>query len=265
MLIHRSLLALLIALLALTGTAGSPAHAQAAPAAPGTPALPSSCGQVCALADGSLADDSGRWTMRGVQFFLPQYGINGKTLRDDNYAAARDDGSLAFWLGRAQDYLRANMLCVFVDLPDNVGGSTTVTTSTSYSTLHDFAPQANTRGMRLGLVLHNSADWSMAEPRASWIAGLLDYFDARGNLPMLADMREKDTATACGDPNKSFALWTGLFAIGGTYCAGGTANRNADQPQATALRVCIAYTGHFSACTAGTPFAVRGYLPVIAR
>ncbi len=383
--------------------------------------------------------------MRGVQFFLPQYGINGKTLRDDNYAAALD-GSLDFWLGRAQGYLRANMLRVFVDLPDTVAGSTTIITPTSYSTLYDFATQSNARGMRLGLVLHNSADWSMDEPRASWIAGLLDYFAARGGLPMLAylsadneinnhcanlgmdcfdtspgfdaqsyingaigwvaefrslvknrapqllvtvgissemidadltraafdffrpdsqgrnlaglvdllaphnfsggaiaiikdlrvgaayrgavvleefgfptdpqprdaswtegpplcaasplltqcamtapffvetnlralqtgsyaggsawmlaDMREKDTATACGDPNKSFALWTGLFAIGGTYCAGGTTSRAAGQPKATAMRVCIAYTGRFSACTAGTPFLVRGYLPSIAR
>src|SRR5215212_4765233 len=115
------------------------------------PTLPSSCGQVRALADGTLADDSGRWTMRGVQFFLPQYGINGKTLRDDNYAAARDDRSLDFWLERAQGYLRANMLRVFVDLPDI--GSTALITPTSYSTLYDFATAASARGMRLGLVL----------------------------------------------------------------------------------------------------------------
>jgi hypothetical protein len=384
--------------------------------------------------------------MRGVQFFLPQYGINGKTLRDDNYAAARADGSLTYWLERAQGYLHANMLRVFVDLPSTIGGSTTVITPTSYSTLHDFATAANARGMRIGLVLHNSADWRMTEPRERWITGLLDYFAARGSLPllaylsadneinnhcanlgidcfdagpgfdaqsyidgavgwvaqfrsvvknrapqllvtagissemidadltraafdffrpdsqgrnlagqvdflaphnysggagaiindlrmgasyrgavvleefgfptdprprdpswtegpvlcaaspllaqcattapffvetnlraqrlggyaggsawMLADMREKDTATACGDPEKSFALWTGLFAIGGTYCEGGTTSRSPGQPKATAMRVCIAYAGSFSACTAGTPFAVRGYLPSIRR
>jgi len=399
---------------------------------------------VRALADSTLADDNGRWTMRGVQFFLPQYGINGKTMRDDSYAAARDDGSLDFWLERAQSYLHANMLRVFVDLPSTE--STAIITPTSYSTLHEFATAANARGMRLGLVLHNSADWNMNEARASWIAGLLDYFTARGSLPtlaylsadneinnhcanlgidcfdtgsgfdahayingavgwlaqfrglvkhrapqllitvgissemidgdmaraafnffraddqgrnlaslvdflaphnfsgggmaiindlrvgaayrgavvleefgfptdpqprdpswtegtalcaaspllaectntapfyvetnlraqriggyaggsawMLADMREKDTATACGDPNKSFALWTGLFAIGGTYCADGTTSRNLGQPKATALRVCIAYTGSFSACVAGTPFLVRAYLPKVAR
>jgi hypothetical protein len=425
----------------------APPSVAAAPAAVCNPALPSSCGQVRALLGGTLADESGRWTMRGVQFFLPQYGINGKTLRDDNYAAARDDGSLDFWLERAQVYLHANMLRIFVDLPSTVSGSTTVITPTSYSTLYDFATAANTRGMRLGLVLHNSADWSMTEPRASWIAGLLDYFAERGSLPilaylsadneinnhcansgkdcfdtdqsfdaqayidgalgwvaqfrgvvknrapqllmtvgissemidadltraafdffrpdsqgrtmaglvdvlaphnfsggagaiiddlragaayrgavvleefgfptdprprdpswtegplqcaaspllaectatapffvetnlrvqqssggyaggsawMLADMREKDTATACGDPNKSFALWTGLFAIGGTYCDGGTISRNAGQPKATALRVCVAYTGSFSKCIAGTPFLVRGYLPFFSK
>src|SRR6476646_4171620 len=150
--IHRSLLPFLVALFALLETS-APVRAQPAIC---IPAQPRSCGQVRALADGTLADDSGRWPMRGVQFFLPQYGINDKTLRDDNYAAARDDGSLAFWLGRAQGYLRANMLRVFVDLPDTVGGSTTVITPTNYSTLHDFAIQADARGLRLGLVLHNS-------------------------------------------------------------------------------------------------------------
>src|SRR5215218_10465578 len=168
--IDRSLLQLFLALFALLGTAATPAHAQSIC----NPALPSSCGQVRALAGGTLVDDGGPWRMRGVQFFLPQYGINGKTLWDDNYAAARDDGSLDFWLERAGGYLHANMLRVFVDLP-NLGSSALVT-PTSYSTLYDFATAANARGMRLGLVLHNSADWNMSEPRASWIAGLLDYF-----------------------------------------------------------------------------------------
>src|SRR6476620_576426 len=99
--IHRSLLPLLFALFALAGNATTPARAQSTPSTC-NPALPSSCGPVRALAGGTLADDGGPWRMRGVQFFLPQYGINGKTLWDDNYAAARDDGSLDFWLERAQ-------------------------------------------------------------------------------------------------------------------------------------------------------------------
>jgi hypothetical protein len=88
---------------------------------------------------------------------------------------------------------------------------------------------------------------------------------ASGSAWRLVDMREKDTATACTDLNKSFALWTGLFEIGGTYCEGGTTSRAAGQPKSTALRVCIAYVGSFSACTAGTPFPVRGYLPSVTR
>lgn len=439
--------------LRLIGSAARQLRFDAAPRIAGAPAacdpaLPTTCGQLRALPDGTLADDGGRWTMRGVQFFLPQYGINGKTFRDENYAAALADGSLDFWLERAQSYLRANLLRVFVDLPSTsiVSGTTIVSTPTSYATLHSFASTANARGMRLGLVLHNSGDWAMTEPRASWIAGLLEYFAARDSLPMLAylnadneinnhcangggdcfddgpgfdaqayidgalgwvaqfrdvvkahapqllvtagissemidadltrpafnffrpdrqgrnlaelldflaphnysggataiiddlrigaayrgavvleefgfptdprprdpswtegpiqcwakpllaecaatvpffvetnlraqrfggyaggsawmlaDMREKDTSGACADPNKSFALWTGLFAIGGTYCEGGTASRAAGQPKATALRVCIAYTGSFAACSAGTPFRVRGYLPVVYR
>jgi hypothetical protein len=422
-------------------------HYDAAPLAPAVqssacgPANPGACGQVHS-GGAALADDSGRWTMQGVQFFLPQFGINGKTFWDINYASALADGSLSYWLDRARGYLRANMLRVFVDLPGTSDG--VVVTPTSFETLHSFATEANARGMRLGLVLHNSADWAMTPERAGWISGLLDYFAARGSLPMLAyvsadneinnhcdnagkdcfdadegfdarayvdgavgwtaqfralvksrapqllvtvgissemidadqtraafdffrpdsqggtlaglsdflaphnysagaagiisdlrfnraysgtvvleefgfptdprqrdpnwtegpppcwvnpiqtacsatapffvetnlqaqrsggyaggsawmlaDMHEKDSASACSDPNKSFALWTGLFAIGGTYCDGGTANRAVGQAKATALRICIAYAGSFVACAEGFPFVARRYLPFV--
>jgi hypothetical protein len=80
---------------------------------------------------------------------------------------------------------------------------------------------------------------------------------------MLADMREKDTSSACDDPRKPFDLWTGLFAIGGTYCEGGTASRALGQPKATAIRICAAYTGDFSRCTEGTRFQFQIHLPVL--
>ncbi len=111
--------------------------------------------------------------MRGVQFFLPQFGINDKTFRTGNYAAAAADGSLAFWLDKAQQYLRANTLRIFVDLPYRSNGA--LVTPTDYATLLDFAARANARGMRLGISLHNSADWNMSAERAAWISGLIDY------------------------------------------------------------------------------------------
>ncbi|MFO7171250.1 MAG: hypothetical protein DIU80_024740 [Chloroflexota bacterium] len=405
------------------------------------PARPISCGQVRVSGD-SLYDDGGRWQVRGVAFFLPQYGINANTLRDDNYAAAKADGSLAYWLDRARDGLGANLLRVFIELPQRRDGA--IYTPTSHATVYDFATEAGARGMRLGLVLHNSASWSMTPERAAWITGLIDTFAARGALPllaylsasneinnycggherdcfdsapgvnaqpyvdaavawtaqfravvkarapqllvtvgistemgdtdntraafnffrpdsagrtlasqvdflaphnfgggaqgiyddirfvgyrgpivleefgyptdpfpvnrfftegplrcrraplspecfetapyfveaniqalrarpyagavawMLADVREKNSDDACtgGKPSD---LWTGLFAIGGAYCAGGTYTRGVGQPKATAVRICLYYTGDFFRCEPSAQVRAIIYAPVISR
>jgi hypothetical protein len=407
------------------------------------PAQPLTCGQV-RLAAAALYDDGGSWGMRGVQFILPQFGINAKTFRTGNYAGARADGSLVFWLGKAQQYLRTNALRIFVDLPYRRSDGTLVT-PTDHATLFDFAVRANARGMRLAIVVHNSADWAMTADRSGWISGLLDYFGARGGLPMIAylsadneinnhcgragkdcfdsdseynaqpyvdgavdwvarfravvkshtpqllltvgvstemqdvdatrgafnffradssgrtlaslvdflaphnfgggaagvvddvryvgyrgpvvleeygypsdpyprgrywtegarscridptlapcaltapffveeniralrtksyaggsawmiaDMREKDTASACNDPEKPFDLWTGLFAIGGTYCDGGTYTRDWGQPKATAVRVCAYYADDLALCEPGVPPKRRVYIPLVAK
>jgi hypothetical protein len=407
-------------------------------------AQPSTCGQV-RLVGSTLYDDGGPWRVRGVQFILPQFGINGKSFRSGNYASARADGSLDFWLEKAQHYLRTNTLRIFVDMPYRQGNGELVT-PTDYATLFDFAVRANARGMRLAIVLHNSADWSMTADRSNWINGLLDHFSARGSLPtiaylsadneinnhcgragkdcfdsdsqynaqpyvdgavdwvaqfravvksrapqllltvgvstemqdvdatrgafnffradsrgrtlasladllaphnfgggaagiiddlryvdyrgpivleeygyptdpyprsrywtegdrrcridptqalcaltapffveanilalraksyaggsawMIADMREKDSGSACdSDSEKPFDLWTGLFAIGGTYCDGGTYSRAAGQPKATAVRVCAYYADDLALCEPGVPPKRRIYLPVMAR
>ncbi len=407
-------------------------------------AHPGTCGQVRPVG-AALYDDSGPWRMRGVQFILPQFGINAKSFRTDNYASARADGSLDYWLEKAQRYLRTNAVRIFVDLPYRQGDGTLVI-PTDYATLFDFAARLNGRGMRLALVLHNSADWNMTADRSNWIAGLLDYFSARGGLPMIAylsadneinnhcgragkdcfdsdsqhnaqpyvdgaidwvaqfravvkgrapqllltvgvstemqdvdstrgafnffradsrgrtlasladllaphnfgggaagiiddlryvdyrgpivleeygyptdpfprsrywtegdrrcridatqalcaltapffvetnilalraksysggsawmiaDMREKDAGSACSsNSDKPFDLWTGLFAIGGTYCDGGTYSRAPGQPKATAVRVCSYYADDLALCEPGIPPKRRIYLPVLAR
>jgi hypothetical protein len=403
-------------------------------------AHPASCGQVH-IAGTLLADIGGAWPMRGVQFFLPQFGNNDKTFRTGNYAGAASDGSLDFWLDKAQLYLRANTLRIFVDLPYYSNGA--LVTPTDHATLFDFATRADARGMRLGISLHNSADWNMTADRAAWISGLIDYFAARGHLAtiaylsadneinnhcgrggadcfdsdaqhdarayidgavgwvaqfravvkgrapqllvtvgvstemsdvdgtrgafnffrassqgltlasqadflsphnygggaagivedlryvgyggpvvleefgypsdpyprsatwtegapvcrvdpsqavcaqtapffveqniialrtrsyaggvawMIADMREKDSGSGCS--SKPFDLWTGLFAIGGTYCDGGTYSRAHGQPKATAVRVCAYYADDLALCEPGVPPKRRMYLPVVRR
>jgi hypothetical protein len=170
--------ALAAMLLALLGSA-APAQATC------NPARPISCGQVRAGADGMLYDAAGRYTPRGVAFFLPQFGINARTLRDGNYAAAQAEGSLDFWLDRAQNGLAANLLRVFVELPFQRDDGT-LFTPTSPETLYDFALAAGARGMRLGVVVQNSASWAMTAERAGWLAQTLDLFAARGALPLLA-------------------------------------------------------------------------------
>ncbi len=169
----RLLLALALVVMLL---GESPFHVAAQCAAP--------CGQV-RVAGTLLADDAGVWRMRGVQFFLPQYGINAKTFADPNYELAVANGSIDHWLERASGYLHANVLRIFVDLPAPRGDGT-IATPTSYATLLDFAARAQSRGMRLAISLHNSADWSMTPERAAWIDGLLQAFAAQGRMAQIA-------------------------------------------------------------------------------
>ncbi|MBM7846395.1 hypothetical protein [Herpetosiphon giganteus] len=147
------------------------------------PATPSTCGQL--RIDGSgFYDQYGPWVMHGVQFFLPQYGINGRTFWDAEYNQATQNSSLDYWLGRSQQALYANLLRIFVDLP--VATSQQVVTPTSYATLYDFASRANARGMRLGISIHNSDEWILTSIQQQWIEGMLSYFLERDSLAMVA-------------------------------------------------------------------------------
>jgi hypothetical protein len=402
------------------------------------------CGQV-RVAGQALYDDSGVWQMRGVQFFLPQFGINAWTFRDENYAAGAADGSLDQWLDKASGYLHANLLRIFVEMPYRRSDGS-LFTPTTYAVLHDFAARAAQRGMRLGISLHNSSDWQMSADRVAWIDGLLASFAARGELGriaylsadneinnhcsnggadcfdggpghnaqgyvdgavdwtarfraavkarapqmlvtvgvatemidadgtraafnffrqdtqgrrladlvdflsphnysggaqpiiddlrigagytgavvleefgfptdplprnalwtegalacrliptlpvcfntapyfvarsldamlntsyaggaawMLADMEDKDITNACTDPRATFDLWTGLFAIGGAYCDGGTYSRSPGQPKATAFLVCWAYTGDLNRCEDPLRPLYRVALPAVVQ
>lgn len=177
---------------------------------------PLACGQVRA-SGAVLADNGGRWVMRGVQFFLPRYGINGKSFWDANYAAAAASGEIDFWLERAQRGLNANTLRLFVDLPYTADGASVV--PTSYATLYDFARRAAAHGMRLGIALHNSADWAMTPEHAAWIGGLLDDFAARSALPLIAYLNaDNEINNHCGAGNDCFDRRPGYDDAG--YIAG---------------------------------------------
>ena len=84
-----------------------------------------------------LYDGGGRWPVNGVQFFLPDYGINTWTFHDGNYT--HNLQAIDYWLGKASDYLLAKTLRIFVELPNNG------VAPTSYSTVHDFAVRADSR------------------------------------------------------------------------------------------------------------------------
>lgn len=147
------------------------------------PRVPATCGQL-RIADSTFFDYHGQWVMHGMQFFLPQYGINGRTLWDSEYQRAISDGTLVYWLDQADQYLHANSLRIFVDLPYEQNGRLVI--PTSYSTLFDFASQANARDMRIGISLHNNDDWALTAERQVWIEEMLSYFLHRDSLAMIA-------------------------------------------------------------------------------
>lgn len=168
-------------------------------------ANPLNCGQVYRQGY-SLADCNGRWPVNGVQFILPDYGINGQTFHDDNYSASVANGQVDFWLDKASAWLGAKNLRIFVDMPN-----TTWPGPTSPATLYDFALRASSRGMRLGVVLHNDTSWTLTQPRQQWISQFISYFRDRNALSLLAYLNADNeinnhcgTAPDCYDNNPTY-------------------------------------------------------------
>ena len=138
---------------------------------------PLTCGQLTVNGQ-YLYDRGGRWNVRGVQFFLPGFGINALTFYDRNYWTALDD--VDGWLDIARNRLRARLLRIFIELPEGEWQPT------SHETVYDFAQRAAARGMRLGVVVQNSGDFRMTPERRAWLDGLIAYFAERGATPLLA-------------------------------------------------------------------------------
>jgi hypothetical protein len=144
--------------------------------------LPIYCGQVMPLLFNGKAINLyenwfDRWAVHGVQFFLPDYGINSLTFEDGRYQNSIP--AINYWLDKARDYLQAKMLRIEIKLPSVENG--VVVTPTSYSTIYDFLTRANSRGMRVGIVMHNSNNWNMTIDRENWIKGFIDYFNTSRN------------------------------------------------------------------------------------
>jgi hypothetical protein len=78
----------------------------------------------------------------------------------------------------------------------------------------------------------NTASWFIVENIKAVRFNTANY--AGASAWMLADMKEKDASDAC--TKKPFDLWTGLFAIGGTYC-GGTRNTSSGSLKTTGKTV----------------------------
>jgi hypothetical protein len=140
---------------------------------------------------------SERYPVHGVQFILPAYDINGETFTNGALdatgpTAEGGDGSRAFWLAKASNELHAQTLRVFVPMPgesQNPDG-----TKVSPEVIYRFALEAESLGMRLGIVIHNSGDFTMfgddyeGQPldKEGWLRELIQVFEANGNTNLIA-------------------------------------------------------------------------------
>ncbi len=161
---------------------------------------PLHCGQVVVVGD-ELRDYNGTWHVKGIHFILPQTGINGKTFEASNYCnalrnwqtveACRDyftrrpgdiktsyRDSLEHWLGISASYFHANLLRIYVSLPDeeNTG---------CVGCVVDFAERADRLGIRLGIVVRNSSVGWNASAEA-FLSKLLNEFRSRQEMQLIA-------------------------------------------------------------------------------
>lgn len=121
------------------------------------------------------------WTVNGVHFFLPQTAINGNTFHDGTFENTGADREK--WLRKAQEELHAKTIRIFIDFPNKDGNG-----PTSYRTIYRFAEEVGGRGMRIGLVLHNSGDFDMTAARKDWLKGLLRYLKGGNGNPSNVDL-----------------------------------------------------------------------------
>jgi hypothetical protein len=136
--------------------------------------------------------DSETWQASGVHFLLPQYGINGRTFGENQYRSAnlyvipREVEERNAWLQIAQQ-MGVRTLRIFVDPPGEFAPA-------FYTELYRFARDAEEYGMRLGIVVHNSGDFSdLTGAKIRWIGDLVDCFAGRLSFQCGAEEGRDDT------------------------------------------------------------------------
>lgn len=139
-----------------------------------------------------------RWILKGVQFHLPEHGINSWQFISDRYGVIRSPGQThpsseeqerAFWLQRASSYLGANTLRVFTSVPGNLEYDNPVDPSIrpiEVEAIYDFAREAEQYDLRLGLILNNGNHFEMTTERRDWIRELITTFHENDALHLIA-------------------------------------------------------------------------------
>lgn len=137
-----------------------------------------------------------RWKLKGVQFILPQTGINGRTFEPSRYNAAKADGSLGFWLDNSKNYLLANTLRIFIDWPGQFA-------PTNKETVNDFLNEAAARGMRVGITFNFATSWNSTQK--AWVSELARYIRDNGGMSRVAYFNaSNELNNYCGAGNDCF-------------------------------------------------------------
>jgi hypothetical protein len=144
-----------------------------------------------------LCDANGaRWKLKGVQFILPQTGINGRSFDPGIYSTAKANGSLGFWLDQASGYLLANTVRIFIDWPGQYA-------PTTKETVNDFLNQAAARGMRVGITFNFASSWNSTQK--AWVSELARYIRDNGGLSRVAYFNaSNELNNYCGSGNDCF-------------------------------------------------------------
>lgn len=142
-----------------------------------TLAMPGGQIQKCSTNGRLLCDANGnRWKMKGVQFFLPQTGINGKTFDPTTYNGAKAD--VDWWLDLAgSNYLLSNTVRIFISLPGQAY-------TTNKETVNDFLVRAKARGMRTGITFNLLHSWTAAQN--AWVKDLATYIRDKAGMDSVA-------------------------------------------------------------------------------
>lgn len=120
-------------------------------------------------------DDKETWYAQGVQFFLTlaDTGINNRSF-DAQVYRRNDAATNRRELLRHAQRLGAKTLRIFVGIPGEEAPA-------DYWDIYDFAQQAESYGMRIAIVLHNSRNFAMTAAKRNWINNLITCF--QGNDP----------------------------------------------------------------------------------